>query len=80
MFIYKLSCGNYNVYSLTTTYLVSWGFDNAVYLSYLHLVVYQNGKRAGEALYDVKGGWASKISKYTKAKETVVNLVSQLYL
>jgi hypothetical protein len=32
------------------------------------LEVYQNGKAAGEAVYDVKSGWASKISKYKKLK------------
>jgi hypothetical protein len=75
----KKSVDKINVCPLTTTYSVNWGFDNAVYLSYLHLVVYQNGNKAGEALYDVKSGWASKVSKYKKAEETVTNLVNQLY-
>jgi hypothetical protein len=75
----KKSTDPISVCPLTTNYYVSWGFDKAVYLSYLHLIVYQNGKAEGEALYDVKGGWASKISKYTKAEDTVADLVSKLY-
>ncbi|MDR3346149.1 MAG: hypothetical protein LBS73_03145 [Campylobacteraceae bacterium] len=75
----KQSTESNNVCPLTTSFNVHWGFSRGVYLSLLHLYVYQNGKSVGEALYDVQGGWASEISKRKKAEDTVIELVNRLY-
>jgi hypothetical protein len=75
----KHSTESTNVCPLSTTFHAIWGFNRGVYLSFLRLSVYQDGKAIGEALYDVQGGWASEISKRKKAEDTVIELVNRLY-
>ncbi len=63
---------------ITTTYTANWRWDLAMYMAYAEIKVYNNGKAAGEAVYDaLKGG--GNMSKFIKGEEKIKELVTQLF-
>lgn len=63
---------------VTATYTANWQWDVAVYMAYAAIRVYNNGKTAGEAIYDSQAGGLS-LSKFINAEEKVKELVKQLF-
>ena len=61
-----------------STYTGLWSWDLALYLSYAEIVVYRNGMRAGQAVYDSRGG-GGNMKKFIKADEKITELVNELF-
>lgn len=62
---------------VTAKYIAYWGWDLALYLSYAKLEIFENGRKAGEAVYRLdKPGLTNKFIN-TNAK--IHELVSKLF-
>jgi len=63
---------------VVVTYLARWSWDLTIYMSYAEIVVYEDGARAGRALYDAtKGG--GRLDKFVDAEPKIRELVDQLF-
>ncbi|MBS0545697.1 MAG: hypothetical protein JSR40_18400 [Proteobacteria bacterium] len=63
---------------VTSTYTANWRWDLALYMAYAEIRVFNDGKPAGEAIYDAKGGGAS-FGKFIDAETKITELVDQLF-
>ncbi len=63
---------------VASTYSASWRWDLALYMAYAEIKVYENGKLAGEAIYDSKNGGAN-MGKFIDAEKKINELVSSLF-
>jgi hypothetical protein len=63
---------------LTTTYAANWAWDLALYMVYAEMKVYEDGKPAGEAIYDARKGGAN-MSKFIKANEKIKEMVNLVF-
>jgi len=63
---------------LTTTYVASWSWDVALYMSYAEIKVFRDGELAGEALYDARGG-GMRLDKFIDAETKIRELVQELF-
>ncbi|MCP4050095.1 MAG: hypothetical protein GY730_05245 [bacterium] len=65
---------------LTSTYLGKWSWDFILYMAYGKIVVYKNGNKIGEALYEApRAGWALTTKIYEKTKVKIRGMVDQLF-
>ena len=62
---------------VTMTYTASWHWADVMYMSYAKIVVHEDGKEAGHALYDA-GDISINMSKYINADKKVHELVDKL--
>lgn len=63
---------------VTSTYTANWRWDMAMYMAYAKIVVYHNGTKAGDAVYDAtKGG--GNMNKFIHAKDKIDELVAKLF-
>lgn len=67
-----------HVCPITSTYTANWRWDMAAYMAYATIRVYNNGKTAGEAIYDSQAAGLS-MSKFINAEEKVRELANQLF-
>lgn len=63
---------------ITSTYNAHWKWDLALYMSYAEIRVYNDGRPAGEAVYDAQRG-AGNMNKFIDADRKVGELVNQLF-
>lgn len=63
---------------ISSTYTANWRWDMALYMSYADIKVYNQGKPAGDAVYDAKGGGAN-MGKFIDADNKISELVNQLF-
>jgi hypothetical protein len=61
-----------------SAYTGSWSWDLALYLSYAEIVVYRNGRRSGQAIYDSRRG-GGNMNKFIKADKKIAELVDELF-
>ncbi len=65
---------------LTSTYYALRSWDFVTYLSHAVIVVYRDGMKAGEALYDApKAGFALNFRIYESTGSKVTTMVDQLF-
>jgi len=63
---------------LSTQYTAIWRWDLALYMSYAEIKVYENGRPAGQAVYDArKAGLA--LTKFVDAESKILELVDELF-
>jgi len=63
---------------LSTQYTAIWRWDLALYMSYAEIKVYENGRPAGQAVYDArKAGLA--LTKFIDAESKILELVDELF-
>ena len=63
---------------ITSTYAASWRWDLAMYMISADIMVYNNGKPAGKAIYDSKRAGLNT-NKYISAEKKIAELVGQLF-
>jgi hypothetical protein len=64
----------------TSTYVGRWSWDFVPYMAYAELVVYRNGTKAGDALYDApRAGWALTTKIYEATETKIAGMVGQLF-
>lgn len=64
---------------LSTTYVGTWSWDLALYMSYADIRVYQNGQQIGQAEYDSRRGGGRVIDKFINAEKKITELTNQLF-
>ena len=65
---------------LTSTYAGSWSWDFVMYMAAAEIIIYKNGIRVGDALYDApKAGWAMTPRIYDSTEEKVCKMVDKLF-
>ena len=66
---------------LTSTYVATWSWDFVPYMAYSNIVVYRDGNRVGEAVYDApRAGWAMTTEIYEATDTKVSTMVDRLFL
>lgn len=60
------------------TYVARWSWDLTIYMSYARLQVFQDGRPAGDALYDATGG-GGNLGKFIDAEPKIRELVDELF-
>jgi hypothetical protein len=63
---------------ITSTYGASWQWDLQSYMATAGIKVFKEGKLAGQAIYDTRGGTAS-LGKFNPPESTITELVDQLF-
>lgn len=64
---------------LSTTYIGTWSWDLALYMSYADIRVFEDGKQVGRAEYDSRGGGGRVIDKFINAEEKITEMTNQLF-
>lgn len=64
---------------LSTTYIGTWSWDMAIYMSYADIRVYQYGQQVGHAEYDSRSGSGRVIDKFIIAENKIAELTNQLF-
>jgi hypothetical protein len=65
---------------LASTYTGSWSWDFVMYMAAAEIIIYKNGTRVGDALYDApKAGWALTPRIYDSTEEKIGKMVDQLF-
>ena len=62
---------------LTTTYIAFWGWDLALYLSYVKFDVYMNGIKSGSAVYRLEKPGAT--NKFINASKKITELTAHIF-
>ncbi len=62
---------------LTTTYIAFWGWDLALYLSYVKFDVYMNGIKSGSAVYRLEKPGVS--NKFVNASKKIEELTAHIF-
>ncbi|WP_433766286.1 Sbal_3080 family lipoprotein [Pseudomonas putida] len=63
---------------LSTTYIGTWSWDLAIYMSYADIRVYQFGRQVGHAEYDSRSG-SGRLDKFIIAEKKITELTNQLF-
>ncbi len=63
---------------LVITYVARWSWDLTIYMSYVEIAVFQNGRASGKALYDARSGGA-RLDKFIDAEPKIRELVNELF-
>lgn len=61
-----------------STYTANWRWDLALYLAFVDINVFADGKSVGRAIYDSLGG-GGNLSKFIDAEKKIYELVDQLF-
>ena len=64
--------------ALSTTYIGTWSWDMALYMSFADIQVLENGRRVGQALYDSTSGGA-RMGKFIDAQSKIIEMTNQLF-
>lgn len=64
--------------ALSTTYIGTWSWDLALYMSFADIQVFENGRRIGQALYDSTSGGA-RMGKFIDAQSKIIEMTNQLF-
>jgi hypothetical protein len=64
--------------SIASTYTANWRWDMATYMAYAEIKVFNNGKPAGQAIYDAMNG-GGNMAKFIEADKKIEELVNQLF-
>ena len=65
---------------LTSTYTGRWSWDFVLYMAYAEIVVYHNGTKAGDALYEApRAGWALTTDIYDSTEMKIATMVDKLF-
>lgn len=65
---------------ITSTYTGRWSWDFVLYMAYAEIVVYRNGAKAGDALYEApRAGWALTTDIYDSTELKIATMVDQLF-
>jgi hypothetical protein len=65
---------------LTSTYTGRWSWDFVLYMASAEIVVYRNGAKAGDAVYDApKAGWALTTEIYDSTETKITQMVNKLF-
>jgi hypothetical protein len=64
--------------ALSTTYIGTWSWDLALYMSFADIQVFENGRRIGQALYDSTSGGA-RMGKFIDAQRKIIEMTNQLF-
>ena len=61
-----------------STYTANWRWDLLLYLAFVDINVFADGKSVGRAIYDSLGG-SGNMSKFINAEKKITELVDQLF-
>ncbi len=65
---------------VTISYNAKWSWDFVTYMAWAEILVYRDGKKAGDALYAApRAGWAMTFRIYESTKSKVDTMVDQLF-
>jgi hypothetical protein len=65
---------------LTSTYTGSWSWDFVMYMASAEIIIYKNGIKAGDALFDApKAGTALTTEIYDSTEVKIAKMVDQLF-
>ncbi|WP_248749145.1 Sbal_3080 family lipoprotein [Pseudomonas sp. MWU15-20650] len=64
--------------ALSTTYIGTWSWDLALYMSFADIQVFENGRQIGQALYDSTSGGA-RMGKFIDAHSKIIEMTNQLF-
>lgn len=64
---------------LATTYIGTWSWDMAIYMSYADIRVYQRGQQVGQAEYDSRWAGGRVIDKFINAEKKITEMTNQLF-
>ena len=65
---------------LTSTYLGRWSWDFVTYMAYAKIVIYKNGIKYGEALYEApRAGFALTTEIYEETEVKIKSMVDKLF-
>lgn len=64
--------------AITSTYTANWRWDLALYMAYAEIKIYNQGKLAGEAVYNALGGGGNP-NKFIRGEEKIKELVNELF-
>jgi len=64
---------------LSTTYIGTWSWDLAIYMSYADIRVYEYGQQVGQAEYDSRWGGGRVIDKFINAEKKITEMTNQLF-
>lgn len=64
---------------LSTTYIGTWSWDLALYMSYADIRVFEDGKQVGHAEYDSRHGGGRVIDKFIDAEEKITEMTDLLF-
>lgn len=64
--------------ALSTTYIGTWNWDLALYMSYADIRVFENGRQVGQAEYDSRWG-GGRLDKFIDAETKITELTDQLF-
>jgi hypothetical protein len=63
---------------LSTTYIGTWSWDLALYMSYADIRVFEDGKQVGRAEYDSRHG-GGRFDKFIDAEEKITEMTDLLF-
>jgi hypothetical protein len=65
---------------ITSTYTGRWSWDFVPYMAYAEIIVYRNGTKAGDALYEApRAGWALTTDIYDATELKIETMVDKLF-
>jgi len=64
---------------LSTTYIGTWSWDLALYMSYADIRVFEDGKQIGRAEYDSRYGGGRVIDKFINAEKKITEMTDLLF-
>lgn len=67
-----------NACHTVVTYNARWRWDLTIYMAYAEISVYQEGRMAGNALYDATSG-SGRLDKFVDAEPKIRELVNELF-
>jgi hypothetical protein len=63
---------------MTTTYVARWSWDLTIYMSYVELHVFDEGRLTGHVEYDARRG-GGRMDKFVDAETKIGELVTELF-
>lgn len=64
--------------TLSTTYIGTWSWDMALYMSHADIRVFEHGRQIGQAEYDSRSG-SGRFDKFIDAETKITELTNQLF-
>ncbi|KXU36297.1 hypothetical protein AXE65_05265 [Ventosimonas gracilis] len=61
---------------LSTQYIAQWKWNLTIYMSYVEIKVYEDGRMIGKALYDAR---IAGLDKYINAEDKIREMVNELF-